>query len=94
MLCCWRCAWRHVTKGRGFFYRCWGSINVPDLGSACRGSLRRLQVEQVAVGQLHWSASKYAPLQEWALVNGIADCYLQVPALPACLESFAAVFSR
>jgi hypothetical protein len=42
-------------------------------------------VEQVAVGQLHWSAAKYAPLQEWALVNGIADCYLQV-LLGICLS--------
>lgn len=36
----------------------------------------------MAVGQLHWSAAKYAPLQEWALVNGIADCYLQVHCSP------------
>lgn len=40
----------------------------------CRGSLRRLQAEDLAIGQLHWSAAKYAPLQEWAMVNGIADC--------------------
>lgn len=32
-------------------------------------------MEQVSIGQLHWSAAKYAPLQEWAMVNGIADCY-------------------
>lgn len=32
-------------------------------------------MESVSIGQLHWSASKYAPLQEWAMVNGIADCY-------------------
>lgn len=53
----------------------------------CRGSLRRLQIEQLAVGQLHWSAAKYAPLQEWALVNGIADCYLQVLYIHSSFES-------
>ena len=46
-------------------------------GQMCRGSLRRLQADELAIGQLHWSAAKYAPLQEWAMVNGIADCALQ-----------------
>ena len=36
---------------------------------------RRLGLERLSVGQLHWSAANYAPLQEWALVNGLADCY-------------------
>ena len=35
----------------------------------CRGSLRRLEAEQLAIGQLHWSAAKYAPLQERAQVR-------------------------
>jgi pyridoxine 4-dehydrogenase len=31
--------------------------------AACRGSLRRLGADQLSVGQLHWSAANYAPLQ-------------------------------
>ena len=34
-----------------------------NIQSSCRGSLRRLQMDQLAIGQLHWSAAKYAPLQ-------------------------------
>eukprot|EP00195_Chlamydomonas_chlamydogama_P009230 CAMPEP_0202914762 /NCGR_PEP_ID=MMETSP1392-20130828/63888_1 /ASSEMBLY_ACC=CAM_ASM_000868 /TAXON_ID=225041 /ORGANISM="Chlamydomonas chlamydogama, Strain SAG 11-48b" /LENGTH=316 /DNA_ID=CAMNT_0049606543 /DNA_START=248 /DNA_END=1198 /DNA_ORIENTATION=- len=45
--------------------------------SACKGSLMRLGQEQLSIGQLHWSASNYAPLQELALWNGLADCYDQ-----------------
>ena len=43
--------------------------------SACEASLKRLELDQLSLGQLHWSASNYAPLQEIALVNGLADCY-------------------
>lgn len=46
-----------------------------NIVSACQGSLKRLNTEQLSIGQLHWSASNYAPLQELALVNGLADCY-------------------
>lgn len=45
--------------------------------AACKGSLDRLGVDQISLGQLHWSASNYAPLQELALWNGLADCYDQ-----------------
>ncbi|KAG1671133.1 hypothetical protein FOA52_005385 [Chlamydomonas sp. UWO 241] len=48
-----------------------------NIVAAAKGSLRRLGAEQVAIGQLHWSASNYAPLQEIALVNGLSDCYDQ-----------------
>ena len=44
-----------------------------------RGSLRRLGREQLALGQLHWSAARYAPLQERALWDGLAAMYEQVP---------------
>ena len=43
--------------------------------AACQGSLERLDADQISLGQLHWSAANYAPLQEWAMVNGLADCY-------------------
>ncbi|GLC52517.1 hypothetical protein PLESTB_000638500 [Pleodorina starrii] len=45
--------------------------------AACRGSLRRLGLEQLSVGQLHWSTANYQPLQELALQAGLADCYEQ-----------------
>ncbi len=34
-----------------------------NMVAACKGSLRRLGMEQLALGQLHWSAANYAPLQ-------------------------------
>jgi hypothetical protein len=37
---------------------CWGNIVA-----VCKGSLRRTGLEQISLGQLHWSAAKYAPLQ-------------------------------
>ena len=48
--------------------------------SRARGSLRRLGREQLALGQLHWSAARYAPLQERALWDGLAAMYEQVPS--------------
>ncbi|GBF91660.1 hypothetical protein Rsub_03964 [Raphidocelis subcapitata] len=50
-------------------------VTPANMVAACRGSLRRLGAESLSVGQLHWSAAKYAPLQEWALWNGLSDCY-------------------
>ena len=35
-------------------------------------------MEQAAVGQLHWSAAKYAPLQERALWDGLIRMYDEV----------------
>ena len=35
--------------------------------AACKGSLRRLGMEQIGIGQLHWSTANYQPLQERAL---------------------------
>ncbi|KAF4350386.1 hypothetical protein G4B88_030904 [Cannabis sativa] len=43
--------------------------------NACRGSLERIQVEQIGIGQLHWSTANYAPLQEMALWNGLVAMY-------------------
>lgn len=34
-----------------------------NMVAACKGSLRRLGADQLALGQLHWSAANYAPLQ-------------------------------
>lgn len=44
---------------------------------ACRGSLNRLGAQQAAIGQLHWSASRYAPFQERALWDGLVAIYEQ-----------------
>jgi len=43
--------------------------------NAAKESLNRLQQPKLAVAQLHWSTSKYQPLQEKALWDGIADVY-------------------
>ncbi|GAB2265016.1 Pyridoxine 4-dehydrogenase [Dionaea muscipula] len=43
--------------------------------AACKSSLDRLQIEQIGIGQLHWSTAKYAPLQEKALWDGLVAMY-------------------
>lgn len=42
---------------------------------ACKSSLGRLQLEQLGIGQLHWSTANYAPLQEKVLWNGLIEMY-------------------
>ncbi|XP_047340776.1 pyridoxal reductase, chloroplastic [Impatiens glandulifera] len=43
--------------------------------NACQSSLERLQIEQIGIGQLHWSTANYAPLQELALWDGLVAMY-------------------
>lgn len=43
--------------------------------NACKASLDRMQLEQIGIGQLHWSTANYAPLQEMALWNGLVAMY-------------------
>ncbi|KAG2299253.1 hypothetical protein Bca52824_035725 [Brassica carinata] len=43
--------------------------------NACRASLDRLQIDQLGIGQLHWSTANYAPLQELALWDGLVAMY-------------------
>ncbi|KAL3838032.1 hypothetical protein ACJIZ3_022623 [Penstemon smallii] len=43
--------------------------------NACRTSLDRMQLEQIGIGQLHWSTANYAPLQERALWDGLVAMY-------------------
>jgi pyridoxine 4-dehydrogenase len=45
--------------------------------SACNGSLDRLEMDQLALGQLHWSTVNYAPFQEQALWDGLIAVYEQ-----------------
>jgi len=42
---------------------------------AAQSSLRRLRRARVDVVQAHWSVSQYAPWQEGALLDGLADIY-------------------
>ncbi|GKU89016.1 hypothetical protein SLEP1_g3213 [Rubroshorea leprosula] len=42
---------------------------------ACKASLDRLQIEQIGIGQLHWSTANYAPPQELALWGGLVAMY-------------------
>lgn len=41
-------------------------------------SLERLQIDQLGIGQLHWSTANYAPLQELALWDGLVAMYEKV----------------
>ncbi|KAM5557760.1 hypothetical protein ABKV19_024887 [Rosa sericea] len=43
--------------------------------NACNASLDRMQIEQIGIGQLHWSTANYAPLQERALWDGLVAMY-------------------
>ncbi|XWS61393.1 hypothetical protein CRYUN_Cryun07bG0122500 [Craigia yunnanensis] len=42
---------------------------------ACRASRDRMQIEQIGIGQLHWSTANYAPPQELALWGGLVAMY-------------------
>ncbi|KAK9287209.1 hypothetical protein L1049_015622 [Liquidambar formosana] len=46
--------------------------------TACKSSLDRMQIEQIGIGQLHWSTANYAPLQELALWDGLVAMYEKV----------------
>lgn len=50
-------------------------LTSKQLVLACKASLKRLQCEQLAIGQLHWSTANYAPFQEQALWNGLVAMY-------------------
>lgn len=43
-----------------------------------RSSLERMQIEQIGIGQLHWSTANYAPPQELALWDGLVAMYEKV----------------
>ncbi|MEB3311114.1 MAG: aldo/keto reductase [Snowella sp.] len=44
--------------------------------NACHASTKRLG-RNVDLVQMHWSTANYAPWQEWALLDGLADLYEQ-----------------
>ncbi|XP_010666164.2 pyridoxal reductase, chloroplastic isoform X2 [Beta vulgaris subsp. vulgaris] len=43
--------------------------------NACKSSLDRMELEQIGIGQLHWSTANYNPLQEMALWDGLVAMY-------------------
>ncbi|TMX02190.1 hypothetical protein EJD97_022399 [Solanum chilense] len=43
--------------------------------NACKSSLERMEIEQIGIGQLHWSTANYAPLQERALWDRLVAMY-------------------
>eukprot|EP00271_Cylindrocystis_brebissonii_P006973 TRINITY_DN1999_c0_g1_i1.p1 TRINITY_DN1999_c0_g1~~TRINITY_DN1999_c0_g1_i1.p1 ORF type:complete len:400 (-),score=60.30 TRINITY_DN1999_c0_g1_i1:510-1709(-) len=58
---------RVATKLASYPWR----LTKGQMVNALRGSLARLGQDKVALGQLHWSAAKYAPFQERALWDGL-----------------------
>lgn len=42
-----------------------------------------MQIEQIGIGQLHWSTANYAPLQEMALWDGLVAMYDKVAIISA-----------
>lgn len=50
-------------------------ITRGSMVQAAQESLKRLDQPKLAIAQLHWSTSKYQPLQEGALWEGLADVY-------------------
>jgi pyridoxine 4-dehydrogenase len=50
-------------------------ITPSSIVSAAKGSLRRLEQDQVTLAQLHWSTANYQPFQERALWEGIGDVF-------------------
>lgn len=63
-----------------------------------RSSLDRMQLDQIGIGQLHWSTANYAPLQEKALWDGLVAMYEKVTILLVPIrsikQSLAREFSR
>jgi pyridoxine 4-dehydrogenase len=59
-------------------------VTPGNMVAACRGSLRRLEMPALSLGQLHWSAAKYAPLQEWALWCVPCCCVFVLFCLMGC----------
>lgn len=62
---------RIATKLAAYPWR----LTTWQMVSACKGSLRRLGTDKLAVGQLHWSAANYAPPQERVLWDSLAALY-------------------
>jgi len=52
-------------------------VTPQSITNAAKESAARLGVDQIQLGQLHWSTGNYQPLQERALWAGIADAYDQ-----------------
>lgn len=53
-------------------------IKFDDQELFSRASRDRMQIEQIGIGQLHWSTANYAPPQELALWDGLVAMYEKV----------------
>ena len=53
-----------------------------------------MQIEQIGIGQLHWSTANYAPLQELALWDGLVAMYEQVTIHNILLVVFSSEFVK
>lgn len=60
-------------------------VTPSNIVAACKGSLRRTGLQQISLGQLHWSAAKYAPLQ---VSVAFAPYYLEQPVSIAQVAGF------
>ena len=87
LLCKSNIGWHHDSLCMQLVCRCTmsrKSVNGKSQGRHIsifcthRGSLRRLGLDQLALGQLHWSVAKYAPALERALWDGLAAIYDEV----------------
>jgi pyridoxine 4-dehydrogenase len=50
-------------------------VTPQSMVKSVKGSLRRLEQDQLVLAQLHWSTANYQPFQEKALWEGIGDVY-------------------
>jgi len=50
-------------------------VTPQSMVNAVKGSLRRLEQDQLTLAQLHWSTANYQPFQENSLWEGIGDVY-------------------
>lgn len=75
---------------RSYPFECW-FLNRIDL--FFRSSLNRMQIEQIGIGQLHWSTAKYAPLQELALWDGLVAMYEKVTLIYFLRWCYSIVYS-
>ena len=53
-----------------------------------------MQIEQVGIGQLHWSTANYAPPQELALWDGLVAMYEKVNSGYGCYMVYSHMISQ
>lgn len=51
-----------------------------------------MQIEQIGIGQLHWSTANYAPFQEMALWDGLVAMYDKVTIIFAQMLQLSHIY--